>query len=233
MSVRRTCKTCRWSFPATSKYFYKKLDGLQPHCIPCRKKTKREEYVAKRKADDPNWRPFVMQDLTGQRFHRWTVLKHVRKNHWLCRCDCGTEKPVSAPTLKNGSSRSCSKCRPRPPGVPPIHGELVRGGTPEYRAWCGMRGRCADVNNPDYGGRGISVCKRWINSYPSFLKDMGRKPSRWHTLDRIDVDKGYSPANCRWADAQMQTDNRRKFGRVETFSTAEILREIERRTSNA
>lgn len=85
-------------------------------------------------------------------------------------------------------------------------------GTPEYKAWAGMRERCF---NPDhhgylnYGARGISVCDRWNQSFKTFLADMGRRPSSQHSLDRIDVDGNYEPDNCRWATAKEQVENRR------------------------
>jgi hypothetical protein len=84
--------------------------------------------------------------------------------------------------------------------------------TAEYNAWRGMRGRCTNPRNPVYryyGGRGITVCERWINDPAAFLADMGPKPSPKHQLDRCDNSKGYSPENCRWATVSENTRNRR------------------------
>ena len=80
----------------------------------------------------------------------------------------------------------------------------------EYRAWINMRSRCNNPNTPyfnRYGGRGISVCPEWDSSYDAFLRDMGRRPSDGHSVDRIDVDKGYSADNCRWATRVQQCRN--------------------------
>lgn len=84
--------------------------------------------------------------------------------------------------------------------------------TPEYISWCKAKHRCQNPNNPrwkDYGGRGIKFCKRWENSFPNFLKDMGKKPSSEYTLERIDNNKGYYPSNCKWDSRLRQSRNKR------------------------
>ena len=76
-----------------------------------------------------------------------------------------------------------------------------------------MKQRILNSNNPrysDYGGRGISVCQRWIDSYEAFLSDMGRAPSNKHSINRIDNEGDYCPDNCNWATAKEQNMNKRK-----------------------
>lgn len=81
--------------------------------------------------------------------------------------------------------------------------------TPEHIAWRSMKARCASKHYKYYGGRGIKVCDRWKNSYKAFLEDMGRRPSKDHSLDRIDNDGDYEPGNCRWSTSEEQLANRR------------------------
>lgn len=84
-------------------------------------------------------------------------------------------------------------------------------GTPEYQAWVGMKSRCYNENMesyPNYGGRGITVCKRWKFSFENFIKDMGKRPSKNHSLDRINPNKNYTPLNCRWATNAVQQRNK-------------------------
>lgn len=83
-----------------------------------------------------------------------------------------------------------------------------------YATWANMKQRCSNKDNPTYpyyGGRGIKVCDRWLNSFSNFLEDMGEKPSPSHSLDRVDNNKGYSPDNCIWSNLSEQRINRRMF----------------------
>jgi len=97
-----------------------------------------------------------------------------------------------------------------------IHGEARKTG--EYNTWAKMKNRCLNPNAPDYpryGGRGITVCSRWlrgegkIEGYQCFLKDVGRRPSSEHQLERKNNSKGYSPENCKWATRTEQGGNKR------------------------
>lgn len=152
-------------------------------------------------------------DLTGRRFGRWTINAYFKRSYWLCSCDCGTEKIVYGPNLVRGFTLSCGCWRDEKVSITSsTHGQSK---TPEYRVWAGIKRRCLNKNDRsfrDYGGRGITICQQWSDSFESFLADMGLRPTAQHSIDRIDNAKGYEPGNCRWVtrleQARNKTNNR-------------------------
>jgi hypothetical protein len=135
------------------------------------------------------------------------------RKRFVCICACGTKLVVRWSNLKSGNTQSCGCLRKEIKRVV-VHGEASPR-TPEYKTWCSMRERCFNTKHPKYtlyGGRGISVCKKWKQGYLNFLSDMGRRPGKGYSLDRINNDRGYMPSNCRWATVLEQNKNRRKNG---------------------
>jgi len=154
-------------------------------------------------------------DLTGQIFHRLTVLERAENdkfNHvcWKCRCSCGNITKVSRTSLKSGNTKSCG-C---------LHNKLLieritthgLSYSPEYRIWSHMIGRChnpTDTAFKNYGGRGIIVCDEWRNDFMAFYNHVGKRPSLELSIDRIDNNFGYKPGNVKWSNRTEQQHNTR------------------------
>lgn len=155
-----------------------------------------------------------MIDLTGQVFGRLTVIKLAPKSKagnikWECKCECGNVFYVHGSMLRRGGSNSC--------GCLSIEMTSERSTThgmsrePLYRVWATMKARCYNKNHNRYkyyGGRGIKVCDRWLNSFENFLEDMGMR-AEGLTIERVDNDDDYSPGNCEWRTHADQSRNRR------------------------
>lgn len=150
-----------------------------------------------------------LRDLKGQTFGSLTVLCKVptpstQKQRWNCLCVCGKIVTVRHDYLIHTNSPK-THCGCLNKGLPTLE-KLT------YNCWSAMIMRCTKKNHiayDYYGGRGITVCDRWMQSFEHFFQDMGRRPTAQHTLDRIDPDRNYEPGNCRWATAKEQGRNKR------------------------
>ena len=162
-------------------------------------------------------------NLRGQKFGRWTVNDdpHQRikeETYWKCTCDCGNSRLVKANSLRSGKSVSCGcYCLE-------VHTTHNKSHSTEYKTWQGILGRCYNksyTEYPLYGARGITVCDRWKDSFENFYEDMGDKPSKNHSIERIDVNGNYCPENCKWITNHEQCLNKRTKNKTGYFGVYE------------
>jgi len=167
--------------------------GRSTQCENCRKAEKK----------------IKVDSFIGTTVGNWKIIKTTinpkrpLQQSFLCQCKCGLFKIIDASKIKLRKNLSCHLCNVTKHGYE---------GSPTYSSWKSMKQRC---NNPNhtyyryYGGRGISVCVRWNNSFEAFLEDMGERPSK-KQLDRINNNDGYYKENCRWVSPKENSNNRNK-----------------------
>lgn len=157
----------------------------------------------------------VKTDLIGKRFGKLVVVSlysNASRNpptarKWLCKCDCGNEVIVIGRNLGSGNTQSCGCLKKT------VKGAYLPNKNRVYNSWRAMRARCNNENNNRYhlyGGRGISVCDEWNDSFDKFREwALSNGYADNLTIDRIDPDGNYCPENCRWIPPEMQSSTRR------------------------
>lgn len=166
--------------------------------------------------------PLNISDYIGKKYNRLTIVSSEpnKGGHTMCKslCDCGNYKICRLSAILSNNTLSCGclntetrrkmiKAR----AIPGVQDESGNAST-EYRTYQHMKGRCYTKTNnkyKNYGARGIAICDRWLASFENFLEDMGKKPSRNHTIERVNVNGNYEPSNCIWATPDIQGKNKR------------------------
>ena len=156
------------------------------------------------------------RDITGNKYTFLTVLGYIGNGKWHCKCDCGKDKITKTTKLNTGHVKSCG-CLAKSNAIK--HNAI---NTKEYITWANVKARCTNPNNnayKNYGERGITICKEWLNSFETFYNDMGNCPESF-SIERVDNNKGYNKNNCIWASPKTQSMNRRsnfivKYNNVE------------------
>lgn len=153
--------------------------------------------------------PFRGESLVGLKVGLLTVREfagrcRLKHPYWTCDCECGSTRTISGDSLKRKTVVSCG-CYKRTRGLTRGSVEIDAGGnrvsSKEYHAWENILQRCLNPKHQvyhRYGGRGITVCDRWRDSFDAFLEDMGKAPGREYTIGRKNNDDGYYKDNCRW-----------------------------------
>lgn len=180
-------------------------------------------------------RELLRENMIGKKFGQLEVIaesprkgERTKKNRkgygvwWICFCDCGKAVEIIGQSLRTNHTRSCGCiAKNNLSNRARTHGFSK---TSEYSIYMGMKRRCYNKNCVAYfyyGERGIKICDKWLYGdkklcgFLHFLKDMGKRPSKKYSVDRIDCNKDYSPANCRWATQKEQTRNSRRAHLVE------------------
>ncbi len=175
--------------------------------------------------------------LVGQRFARLLVLSSGSvqngKTTSVCLCDCGNTSTIVNSDLRSGHTKSCGCFQQETRLATNITHGQSRIGSRTYDAWLNMKRRCLDPSNKyfaNYGGRGITVCQQWQDSFEKFFTDMGECPPNL-TIERLNNAKGYEPGNCEWITRKAQNRNKRNNHVLTVRGVTGCLKELSERFS--
>ena len=175
------------------------------------------------------------ENLIGRKFSAVTIIDFAPKRNgrtaWLCRCDCGHVWTALQQSLVVGDTTGCYDCGRKSATAKMItHGYSAHGKkSGEYNSWQNAKDRCFNEKAkmyPWYGARGITMCERWKDSFENFIADMGDRPTKYHSLDRINVHGNYEPGNCKWSTKAQQNNNKQSSIRFSWKGETRSLMEI-------
>jgi hypothetical protein len=169
-------------------------------------------------------------DISNKRFGRLLAVKFAftknKRSYWECVCDCGKVKNINITHLNVGKTKSCG-CLNREIilKIRTKHGLYKVENNKEIQCYRNMINRCTNSKTKGfehYGGRGIKICDRWLQGFEYFFTDMGKAPTKNHSLDRIDSNGNYEPSNCRWTTKDVQIKNRKPLKNKTGYSGVNI-----------
>lgn len=173
-----------------------------------------------------------IESMVGSKMNMLTLIREgerrgkYKKRTVVCLCECGDEVEISLDQWTRKRSVSCGCYQKK------IVSEMAKSHglskSAEYKVWQGMKGRCHNPSHADYynyGARGVIVSDEWMNSFETFISDMGNRPTATSTIERVGNDKGYSKDNCMWLEKSEQNKNRRLPLKKGTSPNYEIKRE--------
>lgn len=167
-----------------------------------------------------------IKDVVGTLIEGNLMFGYIGNNLWRVKHSCGHFSDLSITQVKYKKTSLCKKCSQKIPYTVD-HGHAKRSGySPEYNTWLNIKRRCYDENNNRYkyyGGKGISVCDRWLDSFQCFIEDMGLKPDKNYSIERLEVGGDYTPSNCIWVTDKHQANNKTNTILITNTSTEESM----------
>lgn len=171
---------------------------------------------------------YNFKDITGQVYGKLKAIRYTGKN-WEFLCQCGNTTFSTSYKVRSGHTKSCG-CARSEANAGFKHGMAY---SDENKVWCGIKTRCFNPNRKDwknYGGRGISMCERWLHNFEAFFEDMGRRPSKNHSIERKDNSGDYTPENCIWTTSYVQGQNKRNNCKLTVGGITKKLKEWSKQT---